>query len=71
MSGMHALVWTELATDHSNTPDLHSRCDALVDDLGSEAFHLFELRTALQEKQIDAYLFEFIDSLGDLMGRPD
>ena len=43
----------------------------LADNFGGEAFHFFKLRTALQEKQIDARFLEFSNPRCDLIGRAD
>ena len=44
---------------------------AWSDDCLSEAFHLFQLRAALQQEQIDAGGFEFANAIRDLLGRSD
>ena len=56
------------------TPRRHSRLRGHRDTLGtyhcfSEALHLFKLRTALQQHQIDAGILEFSNSFCNLFGR--
>ncbi len=43
----------------------------LADNIGGKPFHFFKLRTALQEKQIDAYFLEFSNPRCDLIGGAD
>src|SRR5919205_1400436 len=43
---------------------------AAADDLRGEALHLFELRAALEQEQLDARVLELFDARRDLLGRP-
>src|SRR6185437_7480853 len=40
-------------------------------DLGGEALHLLELRTALEEQEPDAGFLELVHALGHLLGSAD
>lgn len=52
--------------------ELSSGCyGAGLNDRFGEALHLFELRAALQQQEIDSGGFEFRDAVGDLLGRAD
>ena len=44
---------------------------ASSDDRFGETLHLFEMRAALQQQEINARGFEFRDAIGDLLGRTD